>query len=211
MKINAVLIAALLSVSSLAAPQAQNPTLLQKAHQAYLAAQALEAELNEKPEPERTRAEYLKVISAFQRVYIITPHTGYADNSLMTIARLYEEIKANADAVKTLNFMIREYPGTPFKDTAEKDLARLNGIKLQKTVAVDNVRYWEAQNSVRVVVDLGAELTVTQGDAKNPDRIFVDLTHAKLNSMLLVKQWPVNSPLLQQFRVGQFDAATVHV
>src|SRR5438552_7738847 len=106
MKINAVLIAALLSVSSLAAPQAQNPTLLQKAHQAYLAAQALEAELNEKPEPERTRAEYLKVISAFQRVYIITPHTGYADNLMMTIARLYAELNASVAALTILALLI---------------------------------------------------------------------------------------------------------
>src|SRR6267142_1558678 len=164
MKIHAVVIAALLSVATLAAQTpahnsaAHNSSLLQQARQAFVSAEALEAQLNEKPPAERTRSLYLKVIKAYQRVYLITPHTGYADNSLMTIARLYEEIKANADAIKTLNFLIHQYPGTPFKDTAEKDLARLNGVKLQKTVAVDNLRYWEAQNSVRVVVDLGGEV-----------------------------------------------------
>src|SRR6185295_15614719 len=105
MKINAVIIAAVLSVSTLAAPQAQNSSLLQKAHEAYLAAQSLEAELNEKPEADRARADYLKVIKAYQRVYIITPRTGYADNSLMTIARLYEELKDTANAIKTLQFL----------------------------------------------------------------------------------------------------------
>src|SRR5205807_3290377 len=120
--------------------------LLQKAAQAYMSAESMESSLNEKTEQERTRAEYLKVINAYQRVYLITPHTGYADNALMAIARLYEEIHDNGDAIKTLHFLVREYPGTPFKDTAEKDLARLNGVKVQKTVAVDNVRYWEAQN-----------------------------------------------------------------
>src|SRR6266404_2443640 len=131
MKSNAVLFAALLSVSAFAAPAQKDP-LLEKAHQAYVSAQALEAALNEKPEADRTRAEYLQVIRAYQRVYFITPHTSYADNSMMTIARLYEEIKADADAIKTLTFLIREYPGTPFKSAVENNLARLNGVKLPK-------------------------------------------------------------------------------
>jgi N-acetylmuramoyl-L-alanine amidase len=216
MKINAVLIAALLSVSISAAPRTEKAALLQKAHQAYLAAQAMEAALNEKPETERTRAEYLKVISAYQRTYLITPHTSYADNALTSIAKLYEEIKDNADAIKTLKFLIHEYPSTPFKDAAEKDIARLSGVTPlstapAKTTSVDNIRYWEAPNSVRVVVDVGSDVTFTQGEAKEPDRVFIDVTPARLNSALIGKQWPVKSGLLQQIRVGQYDLSTVRV
>jgi N-acetylmuramoyl-L-alanine amidase len=211
MKINAVLVAALLSVPASAAPAAQKNPLLQKAHQAYIAAQTLEANLNEKPEAERTRAEYLKVISAYQRVYLTTPHTGYADDALMSIARLYEEAKDNADAIKSLKFLIHEYPNTPFKDTAEKDIARLSGVTLSKTTSVDNIRFWETQNSVRIVVDVGGDVSFVQGDAKGPDRVFVDITPARLNSMLIGRQWPVKSTLLEQIRVGQFDGSTVRV
>jgi len=79
MKTHAVLIAALLLISSfLGAQSVQNPSLLEKARQAYLSAQALESELNEKKEAERSRQQYLKVIRAYQRVYLITPHTSYA-------------------------------------------------------------------------------------------------------------------------------------
>jgi N-acetylmuramoyl-L-alanine amidase len=210
MKINAVVIAALLSASTFnAAAQAQNA--LQKSREAYNSAQMLESELNEKPEADRTRTEYLKVIKAYQRVYLITPRSAYADNSLMTIARLYEEIKSKAEAIKTLQFLIREYPKTPFRDAAEKDLARLNGAKVQGTVPVDNIRYFNEQNSVRVIVDLGGEVKFVQGEAKNPDRVFLDISGAKLNSMLIGKQWKVESPLLQQIRVGQYDATTVRV
>jgi N-acetylmuramoyl-L-alanine amidase len=215
MKTNAVLFAALLSVSTFAELRGQNASLLQKSHQAFVAAQAMEASLNQKPEGERTRADYLKVINAYQRTYIITPHTGYADDALISIARLYEQIKANAEAVKTLKYMLREYPGTPFKDTAEKDIARLSGLSspttISRTTSVDNIRYWEAQNSVRVVVDIGNEVKFTQGDAKGPDRVFIDIANARLNSMLMGKQWPVKSGLLQQIRVGQYDASTVRV
>src|SRR5262249_7513607 len=211
MKIHAVVLAALLSVSTFAAPQAQNSALLRKSREAYTVAQALEAELNEKPEADRTRAEYLKVITAYERVYLITPHTGYADNSLMTIAQLYEEINAKPDAIRTLKFLIHEYPGSPFKDAAEKDVARLSGIKLQKTVSVDNLRFWEAPNSIRIIVDVDGQVTFNQGDAKNPDRIFIDISAAKLNSMLVGKQWPVKSVLLQQIRIGQYSNSTVRI
>lgn len=215
MKINAVLIAAILAISlasasPLAAPT-QNSSLLQKAREAFDTAQTLESELNEKPEAERTRAAYVKVIDAYQRVYFITPHTGYADNALMTMTRLYEEINEKPAAIKTLNFLLREYPGTPFKDTAEKDLARLQGVALQKTAAVDNIRYWEALNSVRVVVDVTGDIKFNQGEAKGPDRVFIDISPARLNSLLAGKQWPVQSGLLQQIRVGQYDASTVRV
>jgi N-acetylmuramoyl-L-alanine amidase len=213
MKRNAVLLTALLSVATITAAQsAQNSSLLQKARQAFMAAQALEAELNQKPEADRTRAEYLKVIDAYQRTYLITPHTGYADDALLAIAHLYEAIHDNANAIKTLNFMLHEYPATPFKDAAEKDVARLGGTAVvQKTSGVDNIRYWEAPNSVRVVVDISGEITFKQGDAKDPDRVFIDVSPARLNSALIGKQWPVKSGLLQQIRVGQFDTSIVRV
>ena len=61
MKINAVLIAALLSDSSvIAAQSAHNASLLQKAHQAFISAQAFDSQLNEKQEAQRTRVEYVK-------------------------------------------------------------------------------------------------------------------------------------------------------
>src|SRR5215831_4390455 len=191
MKVNAVFIAALLSVSSFAASGAEKSVLLQRAHEAYLAAQALEGTLNEKPEADRTRAEYLKVINAYQRTYLITPTTSYADDALTSVARLYEEMKDNADAIKTLQFLIHQYPGTPFKDAAEKDIARLSGVTTAQTTSVDNIRYWEAQNSVRVVVDVGGDVAFAQVEAKDPDRVFIDVTPARLNSALIGKLWPV--------------------
>jgi len=213
MKTNAVLLTALLSVSTLGTARGQTASLLQKARQAFTAAQVMEADLHQKPEAERTRAEYIKVITEYQRTYLITPHTGYADDALMSIARLYEEIKANADAIKTLRYMLHEYPSTPFKDTAERDIARLTGTTpaVSRTTTVDNLRYWEAQNSVRVVVDVGGEVKFRQGDAKGPDRVFIDIANARLNSTLMGKQWPVKSGLLQQIRTGQYDASTVRI
>ncbi len=129
------------------------------------------------------------------------------------MARLYEEIHDKAAELKTLNFLIHEYPGTPFKDAAKRDISRLQGVPDKKlgTVSVDNIRYWEAANSVRIVVDLSGEAQFKQGDAVSPNRVFIDVGSARLNSMLAGKQLPVKSDLLQQIRVGQFDNSTVRV
>lgn len=194
-------------------------TPLQKAAAAFTAAEALESELQKKPESERTREAYIRVIDAYQRVYLITPHTGYADNALITIARLYEEIRESRAAIRTLTFLLREYPGTPFRDAAQRHLARLENAPPPKTTAtspsgtsaIDNVRYWEAPDSIRVVVDVSGEVTFKQGEAKSPDRVFIDITPARLSSALTSKEWPVQSGLLKQIRVGQYDGTTVRV
>ena len=212
MRIFAVSFVALLLVSFLAiAAPAQSISPIQKAQQAFFSAQALESELNEKASADRTRSAYLKVINAYQRVYLITPRTGYADNALVTITRLYEEIDDKGAAVRTLTFLLREYPRTPFRDNVEKDLMRLQGVTVQTTSTVENIRYWEGPNTVRVAVDVAGEVTFKQGEAKSPHRVFIDISPARLNSMLTGKQWTVNSDLLGQIRVGQYDRSTVRV
>jgi N-acetylmuramoyl-L-alanine amidase len=173
----------------------------------------MERALNDKSPEQRTRNEYLKVIDAYQRVYVITPHTNYADNALLTMAHLYEEAKDSRAAIRTLHFLIQEYPKTPFRDAAERDIARLQGVSERKlpSVAVDNIRFWETGNAVRVVVDLSSQADFVQGGAKSPDRVFIDIAQARVNSILLGKPMTLKSPLIQQIRVGQYDNSTVRV
>src|SRR5688572_21359279 len=156
-KTSVLLLASLIFVSPLFAQ-----TLLERAQQAYISAQEAETVLHNKPAAERTRNEYVSVIKAYERVYLITPRTGYADNALIAIANLYEEINEDDDALRTLRFLVREYPGTPFKTDAQLDIERLSlpaaPVTTEATlaavsatrgpIAVDNVRYWEAQDSV---------------------------------------------------------------
>lgn len=225
---SAVLLTALLGASTFLA---QQPTLIQQATSAFNSAQKADKALNEKSDP--TRSEVLKVINAYEKVYLITPATGYADDALIAIARLYESIRDKNDAIKTLTFMIREYPQSPFKEQAERDIARLNNItetvpaippnkpetktdsrsnsKAATAVTVDNIRYWEGAKTLRVVVDLSGEISFKQGEAKSPDRVFIDISHAHLNPSLMSKEWPVQSGLLQKIRVGQNDTGTVRV
>jgi N-acetylmuramoyl-L-alanine amidase len=196
------------------APPDNQKVLLQKARQQFVHAQELEAAINDRPPARRTRDEYLNVIKAYQRVYLITPRTPFADDALMKIASLYEELKDTAAELRTLKFLIHDYPNSPFCNTAEKDIARLQGTAPEKKLsgnAVENIRYWEAGNSVRVLVDLTAVPDFRQGEAKSPDRVFIDIAQSRLNSALAGKPMPVGSPLLQQIRAAQFDTSTVRI
>jgi N-acetylmuramoyl-L-alanine amidase len=193
---------------------AQSSTLIQQASSQFRLAEKAESALNEKPVAERTQAEYLRVIRAYERVYHLTPHTGWADNALTTIARLYEEIKDPKNAIKALRFLVHEYPQTPLRDMAERDIIRLSGtgeVITKATTSVENIRFWEEDRSVRVVVDITGEVKFKTGEAKSPDRFFIDISPARLNSMLLGKEWPVESKIFQKIRVAQYDGSTVRI
>jgi N-acetylmuramoyl-L-alanine amidase len=196
---------------------AQSSTLSQQASNQFRVAEQAEAILNEKPSASRTQAEYLKVIRAYERVYLITPHSGWADNALTTIARLYEAISDSKNAIKTLRFLVHEYPQTPLRDMAERDIVRLSGTAVasevapKSTASIENIRYWEEDRSVRVVVDITGEAKFTTGEAKSPDRFFLDIVPARLNSTLLGKEWPIESKVFEKIRVAQYDGSTVRI
>src|SRR5688572_31852352 len=210
-------ICAVLLVGILGAASAFAQSTAQEASAQFRAAEKLEAALKEQAEAGRSRAEYLKVIRAYERVYLITPHTAWADNALTSIARLYEEIKEPKNAVKTLQFLLQDYPQTPFRDVATRDIARLNGpsaaeaVPVKDAATVENIRFSEEERPIRVVVDLAGSVSFREGEAKSPDRYFIDIFPAKLNPTLIGKEWQVDAKALQKIRVAPFDASTVRI
>ena len=214
------LLVALLSASTV---WGQTP-LRDQAGAAYQVAQSQEIALKDKLSPDRSRAEYLRVIRLYERVYLITPHTGYADDALLNIAALYEEIGEPEDAVTTLRFLVREYPASRFLPTAQADIERMsrpeepligandaNGVRTADGVSIDNIRYWESPRSVRVVVDTDHAPTFTQGEIQDPPRVFVDILNARVGRSLAQRALPVESVMLENIRVGQYDSDTVRV
>jgi N-acetylmuramoyl-L-alanine amidase len=203
----------------LAAVPAMAQTLTQQASAQYRTAEKADTTLYDKPEQQRSRADYLRVIRAYERVYLITPHTAWADNAMMSIARLYEGMGDSKNAVKTLQFLLKDYPQTPFKEVIEQDIARLTGAGSNSEVAaskdttasVQNIRFWEEERSVRVQVELEGNASFKIGEARSPDRFFVDISPARLHSMLKDREWTVQSTRVQKIRVAQFDLATVRI
>jgi N-acetylmuramoyl-L-alanine amidase len=231
--------AILLTVLLSAVPAPAQSSRAQQASTQFRAAEKAEASLYDTPAPQRARSDYLRVIRAYERVYLITPHTAWADNALTSIARLYEEMKDPRNAVKTLQFLLNDYPRTPFREVAERDIARLNsaGVTTVKEAApkeaapkeatpkevaakevspkdvasIENIRFWEENQSARVVVELAGDVTLRPGEAKSPARFFVDVFPARLNSTLSGREWILDSKVLQKIRVAQFDLSTVRI
>jgi len=78
---------------------------------------------------------------------------------------------------------------------------------------VTNLRYYVGPDYARVVIDLGgkAEFGVGRVDEPGRVRIFFDLVNTSLSKELATRSLPVNAGLLQQVRIGQFNASTTRV
>ncbi len=102
----------------------------------YARAEEMRAALNEKPADKRTLAEYKKVVTTYQRVYLITPHAAEVPDSLVAMGEINTEMgdhfgrsyyQAAADAYA---FLIREYPGNKYVPEAMLRLGQLQKYQL---------------------------------------------------------------------------------
>jgi N-acetylmuramoyl-L-alanine amidase len=77
-------------------------------------------------------------------------------------------------------------------------------------VAVRDVRFWKSQDYIRFVFDLSGPVEVANGKLSNPDRLFFDLTNAKLADRLK-KTIEINSEFVKSVRLGQFSSGTARI
>lgn len=216
------LLCAVLSVSA-----GLSQDLREQAAQAWERAQEENAAFRTLPSDRKSRSEYLRVIHLYERVYLTTPHSGYSDDALINIATLYEEMGSTSDAVRTLRFLVSDYPASKHVPDARNRIVRLTeGVpspaasapvaetdkpSAEGRVSVDGIRYWEEQGSLRVVVDLNGQARFTRGSVENPPRVYVDIGNASLGAQIGPHQLDVNSPMLRGIRIAQNDPDTVRV
>jgi N-acetylmuramoyl-L-alanine amidase len=77
-------------------------------------------------------------------------------------------------------------------------------------VEIKGVRQWAGQNSVRIVIDLSGTVRYTKGRVPNPERLFLDIKGAKLNTSA-PKTVVVGDRFVKSVRLGQFSADTVRI
>ena len=58
----------------------------------FARAEELRSALNAKPAEQRTLAEYRRVVTGYQRVYMITPHAAEVPDAVMTVGELNAEM-----------------------------------------------------------------------------------------------------------------------
>ena len=151
------------------------------------------------------------------------PASQYGDNALFNIAQMHHEhLKDLPAALAAYEDFLRVYPRSRFAVSARD---RIKSIKAEQEAAelakrappppaspaptagsrveVRNIRYWNAKNYTRVVLDLDGEVKYQGGNVSNPERIFFDLYNTRLSTVLSGKTFEVNEGLLDRIRVGE--------
>jgi N-acetylmuramoyl-L-alanine amidase len=88
-------------------------------------AEQLRDALEEKPEAQRTRHDFQKVLDAYRKVYYVAPTSVKADASVLAVAellddegRILKDPKSFQDAIGQYVFLRREYPGSKHRAEA---------------------------------------------------------------------------------------------
>jgi N-acetylmuramoyl-L-alanine amidase len=89
---------------------------------AYEKAEQDREALNGRPEKDRTKASYQKVIDAYKRVYFLSPASSKADASIVAVAELlaeegrhFSDEKLLKDSITQYEFLRKEYPGSKYR------------------------------------------------------------------------------------------------
>src|SRR5581483_11531586 len=112
----------LTTVTSLASAAVTPSRKKELALTAYEKAQQEREALNGRPEKDRTKASYQKVIDAYKRVYFLSPASSKADASIVAVAELlaeegrhFQDEKLLKDAIAQYEFLRKEYPGSKYR------------------------------------------------------------------------------------------------
>ena len=124
----------------------------------------------------------------------------------------YERLKTNYrfahstinEAETKLKFNSPE-PQKPEKSSESRE------IQTSKLVSVQNIRFQSKPEHTRIMIDLDGEASYSRGLISNPDRIYFDISNARLAEGFRRRNIAVGDALLKQIRTSQNRPATVRV
>ena len=135
--------AALVALVFLAVPHAEARISLarkkQIAQQRFDDAEKMREALNGKPETQRTRQEYSRVVNTYRLVYLKAPTSPRAHESmnivgdlLVDMGRTFQDVKYFRQAIDTYSLLRREYPGSRYRWEALFTIAQLYAEELNE-------------------------------------------------------------------------------
>jgi N-acetylmuramoyl-L-alanine amidase len=102
-------------------------------------AEALRATLEAKAERERSWRDYEALVSAYRRVYLITPSAVQVPPAIKNVADLYRRMGEQFEAkyfdlaIQTYQYLIREYPESSLREEALLAIAEIRRNNLSQT------------------------------------------------------------------------------
>ena len=255
-----------------------------QAREQFERAVRLRTTLEAEPDNERSLVDYRQALTAYHKVYLISPQAEEVTPSLVAEAELYDEMgrlfdaKYFQSAIETYDFLLKQYPGSHYRsqamysigeiqkeglsqpDTAEATLRdylkhfpksdrsedarallkqiaaarekakedaavaaaadalpELKGKVVQQresdngTPRVLDIKTWNADNAMRIVVTLEDTIEFSASRIASPDRIYFDLHRAKLTPVIAKKNLDVKEGLLKSVRIAQNKDGVVRV
>jgi tetratricopeptide (TPR) repeat protein len=94
------------------------------AREQFMRAVKLRTALEGQPQKDRALSDYKQAITAYHKVYLISPQAEEVTPSLIAEAELYGEMgrlydsKYFGNAIERYNFLLKQYPGTRFRAEA---------------------------------------------------------------------------------------------
>lgn len=131
-----VLLAACVLPCPASAANTNTPAKREAASAQFARAQEMRAALNEKAPEKRTLADYKRVVTTYQRVYLITPHAMEVADATVAVGELNTEMGDRFGrsyyqaAAEAYQFLIREYPTSKYVPDAMLRMAQLQKDQL---------------------------------------------------------------------------------
>ena len=167
--------------------------------------------------------------TAAKRFYLLTSqYSGsvHCPEALLRLGNIYERnIKDETAAQDTYRLLKTQYryssaarqldsknppPAKPAAREPVKDPpAPMNGQSSPSTV--QNIRYWTTAEYTRVTIDFDSHAKFSDATLSNPDRVYFDISNAKLGRDLHSQSISVQDGVLQQIRIGPKIPETIRV
>ncbi len=80
----------------------------------------------------------------------------------------------------------------------------------EEKLQIKDIRYYEINNGIRVIIETTGFVEFTKGQLKNPERLFFDFKKVQLNKEIK-KEFLINKHNIGKIRVGQFDPNTARI
>ena len=127
-----------LGVGGVSRAAAQEDSLSRRAQGQFERAEALRAALEAKTERERSLRDYENLVSAYRRVYLITPRAAQAPLAIQNVADLYRRMGEQFEptyfdsAIENYQVLIRDYPESKYRERALLAIAEIRKNNLSQ-------------------------------------------------------------------------------
>lgn len=102
---------------------------------------------------------------------------------------------------------VRKPASIPLSKPAESP----SNIRKSTTSVVQNIRYWSTNEYTRITIDVDSNVEFVKERLSNPERLYFDITNARLERDLGPRTIPVGDEILKQIRIASKNAEQVRI